>query len=108
MLIKLTLMGLTPSLSILKRAGSYLIVRKVRTRKVLPDGLTPEGYQEFTKNEFVLDSEWRTVTTIDHKDASGNLLAREAHHYFGSASGWSENPDFVDPTNYTTWKEAKE
>jgi YD repeat-containing protein len=56
--------GVTPSVSTIRRNGSQLIVRRVRKRTVRPDGYTPEGYEEFTKQESQIESEWRTVAAV--------------------------------------------
>lgn len=69
--------------------GHYEIYRRVLEKRVYPDGSTLEGRTVFTSPESCGSYSncsaftYSGYATVDEKDASGNLLARQRHYFNG-------------------------
>ncbi|HLF26430.1 MAG TPA: fibronectin type III domain-containing protein [Anaerolineae bacterium] len=81
----------------------FEVFRRVRERRVYPDGVSLESKQRFS-----LSFEGgNTLATIDFTGASGERLASEKHYYYGSAVGYlfSYRDEYFI---YPAWTEGKE
>jgi len=90
------------------------IYRRVSERRLYPNGGSGANYARrttYSHNSSDSDSYYTSLSqgsvTVDDRDASGTLLARTKHYYYGSpvASlflGWDS------PATYGSWREGKE
>src|SRR5713226_6914384 len=75
--------------------GHYEIYRRVLEKRVYPDGSTLEGKTVFTSPESCGSYSncsaftYSGYATVDEKDASGNLLARQRHYFNSYGAAYS-------------------
>jgi RHS repeat-associated protein len=89
--------------------GSYSnqnIVRNVTARRVFSDaGVTPADSTTYSYAQ--VTSPPTTITTVDHLDVGGALIAREKHYYTGFV-GEHNYIGATNPTIYDWWREGRE
>jgi RHS repeat-associated protein len=66
----------TAGSGVLSGGDGYQIYRRVKERRVLYDGANLEGYTTYTESV--------NPATVDQRNASGTLLSREKHYYYGN------------------------
>ncbi len=58
----------------------YQVYRRVKERRVYPDGSNLESYTTYSEPTY-----GNTAVVFDHLSASGTLLSRDKHYFYGSA-----------------------